>query len=63
MPSAHRANDALLLAVIKSTRLVTNANRLKAAFPVSPYTLPWGMTRRVLMGLFLYYINSGISSE
>ena len=38
-PSAQRANGALVLAAIKSTRLVANANRPEGnyAFPVSPY--------------------------
>ena len=39
MPSVQRANGALILAAIKSTRLVANANRPEGifAFPVSPY--------------------------
>ena len=38
MPSAQRANGALIPAAIKSTRLVANANRPEgiSAFPVSP---------------------------
>jgi hypothetical protein len=38
-PSAQRANDALITATIKSTRLVANTNRPEgnSAFPVSPY--------------------------
>ena len=39
MPSVQRANGALILAAIKSTRLVANANRPEGifAFSVSPY--------------------------
>ena len=39
MPSIQRANGALILAAIKSTRPVANANRPEGifAFPVSPY--------------------------
>ena len=38
MPSAQRANGALIPVAIKSTRLVANANRPEgiSAFPVSP---------------------------
>ena len=38
-PSAQRAKGTLILATIKSTRLVANANRPEgtSAFPVSPY--------------------------
>ena len=39
MPSVQRADGALILAAIKSTRLVANANRPEGifAFPVSSY--------------------------
>ena len=39
MPSVQRANGALILAAIKSTRLVANANQPEGifAFPVSSY--------------------------
>ena len=46
MPSAQRANGALIPAAIKSTRLVANANRPEgiSAFPVSSTTPPTTQT-------------------